>query len=828
MPPLSPSSESSESSQHIQDSSEQYLLSDLSHAASSSSNLRPAAGFEEPTFPSPTIQKISSKVETRNHRPKSDNQHSLVDAIQPNDGENEREEESKKANNWRVRGFASKKDLTLWFPQIGVDEHESWRIWMSKRSQALLLHTITVAVILIANFALTVFALSHYTHFNGVGTIFQGSCTTAKQLDRWLHLLINLLGTGMLMASNYCMQLQAAPTRANIDRAHENDTWLDIGVPSLRNFAWIGNWRRVSWLLLAASSLPLHLIYNSAVFTSLASSDYTVAVVNSYFLNSTSSSWNLTAAASRGLGDPGFSWVIDGHPGFGWKIPILTPDGVISGMQQNATNTKLYTQMNVSDCFTTYSDYFIALGDVIIVTKNDTRHVQQQMNDTLLILASIIPNSDGWAKNQWAIENGTQASTKYRAKPPNGPVQTWYLGPSFYEVDYCLVQLPSTTADRCRFEYSPQIMITVCILNLIKTSIMLVVWWLRKYQWTSRKDHEKHVLYTLGDAIQSFVRHPEPKTEDMCLAGKSDFIRRRTRKTRFVKPELVLSKEPRKWKQQERHWASAASVRRWVLLISICLLVLIVASALLGIAVQALAARGFSTSISSLASLGFGALQPYTYLNIGLPRTDPAGLISNILIANFPQLVLSILYLFYNAMMSCFLVQLEFSQMYRKRKPLRVSEPEGIQRSSYFISLPLKYGIPLYISSGIMHWLISQSLFLARITAFFPDGSVDDGSSFSTCGYSPIALFTTILVGITLVIGVVALGFRKYEGTMPLVSTNSLAISAACHALQEDRGNEGHLLPMQWGVVSMKNGVGHCTFSTAHDNDQPDEKHTYV
>jgi hypothetical protein len=134
---------------------------------------------------------------------------------------------------------------------------------MSKRSRALLLHTITVAVILIANFALTLFALSHYTHPNGVGTIYQGSCTTAKQLDRWLHLLINLLGTGMLMASNYCMQLQAAPTRANIDKAHENGTWLDIGVPSLRNFAWIGNWRRLSWLLLAASSLPLHLMHVS-------------------------------------------------------------------------------------------------------------------------------------------------------------------------------------------------------------------------------------------------------------------------------------------------------------------------------------------------------------------------------------------------------------------------------------------------------------------------------------------------------------------------------------------------------------------------------------
>lgn len=92
--------------------------------------------------------------------------------------------------------------------------------------------------------------------------------------------------------------------------------------------------------------------------------------------------------------------------------------------------------------------------------------------------------------------------------------------------------------------------------------------------------------------------------------------------------------------------------------------------------------------------------------------------------------------------MSTFLVQREFSHMYKaeKRKPLRVSEPVGIQRSSYFISLPLRYGIPLTASSTLLHWLISQSLFLARITAMKPDGSTDLTNSFSTCGYSPMAI----------------------------------------------------------------------------------------
>jgi hypothetical protein len=59
------------------------------------------------------------------------------------------------------------------------------------------------------------------------------------------------------------------------------------------------------------------------------------------------------------------------------------------------------------------------------------------------------------------------------------------------------------------------------------------------------------------------------------------------------------------------------------------------------------------------------------------------------------------------------------------------------------------------------------------------------------------------------------MGFRKYDGTMPLVSTNSRAISAACRVLPEDR-TDGYLLPVQWGVVQIKGGVGHAAFTTAH------------
>lgn len=62
---------------------------------------------------------------------------------------------------------------------------------------------------------------------------------------------------------------------------------------------------------------------------------------------------------------------------------------------------------------------------------------------------------------------------------------------------------------------------------------------------------------------------------------------------------------------------------------------------------------------------------------------------------------------------------------------------------------------------------------------------------------------------------------------MPLVTTNSCAISALIHAPDEDK-EDGHVLPVQWGVIEQKAGcLGQCAFSTAVDIKLPVEKHEY-
>lgn len=101
---------------------------------------------------------------------------------------------------------------------------------------------------------------------NSTFPIFRGSCQTASGLNIFLHLVLNVLGTLILASSNFFMQLVAAPSRAELDRAHHASKWIDIGVPSLRNFASLSGFKRVSWLVLMVSSIPIHLFFNSAIF----------------------------------------------------------------------------------------------------------------------------------------------------------------------------------------------------------------------------------------------------------------------------------------------------------------------------------------------------------------------------------------------------------------------------------------------------------------------------------------------------------------------------------------------------------------------------------
>lgn len=83
-----------------------------------------------------------------------------------------------------------------------------------------------------------------------------------------------------------------------------------------------------------------------------------------------------------------------------------------------------------------------------------------------------------------------------------------------------------------------------------------------------------------------------------------------------------------------------------------------------------------------------------------------------LLLVNAPQLLLSFCYFSFNAFFTRLQVEKEWNSFALFHKPLRVSCPVGEQISSYRLQLPYKYSIPLLIISAIMHWTLSNAIFL--------------------------------------------------------------------------------------------------------------------
>lgn len=124
--------------------------------------------------------------------------------------------------------------------------------------------------------------------------------------------------------------------------------------------------------------------------------------------------------------------------------------------------------------------------------------------------------------------------------------------------------------------------------------------------------------------------------------------------------------------------------------------------------------RNCSTDPASIFRMRFGVVN-VNFL-VSLPdMSSRNGVIAHTLLVNTPQLVLSFSYFAYNAIWTHMPIAHEWAQFGLKRQGLRVSSPAGQQRGNHFLTIPCQYAIPLQTMSAVLHWLLSQSFFLARI-----------------------------------------------------------------------------------------------------------------
>ena len=147
----------------------------------------------------------------------------------------------------------------------------------------------TTAVICFTLLAAIFLAWSSSRSGGGINSslaFFDGDCTKSRSVNLWLHLLLNACSTGVMASSNFFMQVVSSPTRREIDKAHRQKIALEIGVPSLSNIFHVAWFKGVCWLLFFASSFPLHLFFNSLIFsTEYEGSNFHLTIASDAFID---------------------------------------------------------------------------------------------------------------------------------------------------------------------------------------------------------------------------------------------------------------------------------------------------------------------------------------------------------------------------------------------------------------------------------------------------------------------------------------------------------------------------------------------------------------
>ena len=118
--------------------------------------------------------------------------------------------------------------------------------------------------------------------------------------------------------------------------------------------------------------------------------------------------------------------------------------------------------------------------------------------------------------------------------------------------------------ERCKVQFSLGIMFAVICCNLVKACCMVM---------TVVRSQEP-TLVTLGDAIDSFLRVPDPTTMGICFADR-----------RFIEKEWGrrFRAGPREWKQKGvQRWWTSVSKMRWIICNFSCSMAIIITGVLLG------------------------------------------------------------------------------------------------------------------------------------------------------------------------------------------------------------------------------------------------------
>ncbi|KAL9614475.1 MAG: hypothetical protein Q9167_001003 [Letrouitia subvulpina] len=484
-------------------------------------------------------------------------------------------------------------------------------------------------------------------------------------------------------------------------------------------------------------------------------------------------------------------------------------------------DTHLLKPLSAFECFNAYSQQYISSwGDVMVVHKSTVDLAKMYGLSFDSVGANILPvngfldinSSDslnpGVTGGFWL--NDLKKHIYFKDVPQTSdprvyPSNKWQCYPGFNKtckieqnfkgqgswlpfgqpVKYCLAK---KVEEQCTLKFNLDFAVIVIVCNLVKVLCMFLTLWM----------HNNSALMTIGDAIASFLENPDPYTRGLCIFESRliemlwewDDDKDRMPFDGFIPPirlrkmDFMEDSRSRQWRPKERRW--------------------FVVSLTVALSSFFMSTGGKALSLAAMSNFGIGNAVGNNIVptNFSLPIA--------VILANLPQTVISYIYVFFNWLYTSMYSGSEWAKYAKHRRPLRVTSPVGKQRSTYYLQLPYRYSIPLLILSSILAWLISQSFFVVQIHIL--EHGAQSIDLISSCGYSPGAIVLAIIVGTLIFLATFIMGSRKYPTGIPLTATCSAGISAACHAPVDDI--DASVLPVQWGVVSVKDGIGHCSFSS--------------
>ncbi|KAJ2976244.1 hypothetical protein NUW58_g8136 [Xylaria curta] len=654
------------------------------------------------------------------------------------------------------------------YTMIGKAELRNWAMGLSTRFPGWRLtgHILSISsvVLTVANIVTLAVYSKWFTIF-GERVLYQGSCRTSSQISLVIQLAINVVSSVILASSNFFMQVIAAPTRRDIDAAHEAGVFLDIGVPSSRNLFHIPRINALLWWILGVSSVPVHLLFNSSVVETKTSTDAVVLLASESFLSgeATFTAPGLVASTTIGtLTDEQLE---------------TTLDSISQSLRKDSSQ---WQHIGIDECIKRYNDSgnpLVNYRHVIMVVsdprRNNITSGWTTGSNGRIMNSADSPNSMGNSLWMSVYLRRGQPVPKYRftQKEQSDLSSIINLDKDTKALVSSLVfiggQGASLRADSCvsevylgdcRLELIIPLFTIVCGVFTLKSVVAIL--------WMSKKHHHSPLL-TIGDAIESFITVPDVNTEGLCTYTRKEFSKINGKRWKGFATKFA---RPRKYDSRRRALGSSLSKPLWVIYCAVMSILFF------GILILFLSSPRDDLNIST-----FGQ----SILNPSLSSSD-IGKVTAACLSNIHQLTLSIGYMVYNSIFTSLLTEAEWSSYGIECKSLRVTDKKGQQRSTHRLQLPYRYSIPLLVLGILLHWLFSNCLYTAVYSGRLGYTPYEAQPDYGFVGLqvSPIALLITFIA--LFLVGTFppfCLARVRRPSAVVVGASCSAVLSAACHCI---------------------------------------------